>query len=680
MKNIGIFVNGLNSEYSIEIIDGISDFFRGKDVRLFFAQTRIPHYDVGIYEYQYWSTTVFFNNAEMDAIIVVCGEYTSSISIPKLSSALSNYKKIPVISIGQELFLAKNCFTHVACKAAYTDIISHLKNVHGCRRIAFFSANQTSSEEALERFEAYKAALKTNELFFNRRLVLNGNFTEDFAYDEILRRYKSKDDINFDAILCANDLTAMGCQYALQRLGVDIPNDVKVIGFDDSSKAETIFPKLSTLNQNIYQQGVTAAELAYNVVFDKTKEYSRSTKTPVSPIYRQSCGCIPISNLENVYKNQKGETCYKTAEDIRRLKIDGEYYNYLTELKEICNLFALLRSDNDLQKFFYTLRYFLENASITKAAVCFFDEPISLQSTDDFELPRSMSISMLVDIEQNIEIFEPNIRFNPKRSFIHEEYFKMDKGNYIFSPIYSADKNYGYVICKVKNLNFAIYTVFMKVLINAITQAYEYTVATNKNQKLMEENLLLYQTTRTYSSTTKIDNLTKFLDRRSFYDIAQQRIDLALATECTGLVFYIDLDNMKLINDKYGTETGDIVIKAMATILGHILRANDIVGRISGDKFAAVSIGLKSEDFEKIRSKIKAECIKLSKEKNLDFLITCSIGAVEFKKINSKLKNLMEEAEKVIYSEKDEKHQTMGLPSIPAENADEENETEVKSE
>lgn len=656
MKNIGVFINGLNSEYSIEIIDGITDFFRGKDVRLFFTQTRVPHSDAGIYEYQYWSSTVYFNISEIDAIIVVCGEYTSQISIPKLSSALSNYKKIPVISIGQELFLAKNSFTHADCKTAFNEVVSHLKNVHGCRKIAFFSANQTNSEEGLERLEAYKDALKANELFYNRNLVINGKFTDSFAYEEILRKYKSKEDVNFDAIICANDLTAIGCQQALKRLGVKIPEDVKIIGFDDSSKAETVSPKLSTMNQDIFQQGAIAAELTYNILFDKSKLVARTTKTPVNPIYRQSCGCIPMSVQENVYINQHGDTCYKNAEEIRRLKVDGEFFNYLTEIKTTYNLFSLLHSDSTLHDFFYRLRYILENASMTKAVVCLFDEPITLQNRDSFELPRNMNLSMLVDIERNIEIFEPNITFNPRKKIIHDKYFEMDSGSYIFSPVFSGEKNYGYIICKVKNLNFAIYTVFMKIIINAITQAFEYTASLEKNKKLSEENLLLYQNTRSFDVNTKIDTLTKFLNRRGFIELAQQRIDIAIASDCTGLVIYADLDNLTPINDTYGNEVGDEAIKAMSTVLGKVLRANDVVGRISGDKLAAIAVGLSMENLDKIRARIKKECIKISKEKNFEFLLSFSIGATEFTRVNYKLKNLIDEADKAMYLEKDEKH------------------------
>ena len=79
-KNIVILDDEIANDYSFSVIEGIQDFFKDKDVRLIFAQTRIPHTDVGIYEYQYWAATNYFNISEIDAIIIgsdaVCQHHT----------------------------------------------------------------------------------------------------------------------------------------------------------------------------------------------------------------------------------------------------------------------------------------------------------------------------------------------------------------------------------------------------------------------------------------------------------------------------------------------------------------------------------------------------------------------------------------------------------------------------
>jgi len=656
MVNIGVLVHSLTSEYSINILNGITDFFKDKEVRLIIAQAKTPYADNTAYGYQCWSTTSFLNTPELDALIVLSGEFTSTISIPKLSLALSNYKKIPVISVGQELFLPKNYFTQVDCKSAYRDVISHLKNEHGCKKIGFFSANLTNSEEAIERFEAYKIGLLQNGLEYNNTIVIDGNFRGVFAHDEILRRYKKPDEVPFDAIICANDLTAYGCQTALQEIGVKIPEDVKIVGFDDSSKAASATPKISTMDQDFYQQGYISAELTYKVLTEKNVKIPRVTQTPVTPIFRQSCGCIPLDNKDDVVKLSDGRINSKTEHEANRITIKHDFNDYLHEMQSMYILFDLVKSDNTMRRVFYTLPFLMDNSEISQAIVCLYDTPVRFKLKEDFVLPKEMYVTMLIDRETKCEIFEPEIRFNPHKKLIHENNFPLKRGNYIIQPVFSGELNYGYIFCKLKNNHFAAYSSFLRIIVNAITQAYEYTETVSANKKLAEENLQLTQNNMGFHTQKRYDDFTRTLNRHGFMDIGQNSIDSAISNGEKGLVIYADCDNLKQINDRFGKAVGDIAVKAMATVLTKAFRANDIVGRINGDEFAVVSVNLHNDHVEKTHQRIDALCREISEEKNLPFLLSISIGFSEFSLSNRKLKVLLNEASKDMTIEKKQYH------------------------
>jgi LacI family transcriptional regulator len=62
-----------------------------------------------------------------------------------------------------------------------------------------------------------------------------------------------------DAIFCANDMMALGCFDALSKLGLNVPNDVSVIGFDDREVAQFAHPPLTTLVLPHYEMGQIAA-------------------------------------------------------------------------------------------------------------------------------------------------------------------------------------------------------------------------------------------------------------------------------------------------------------------------------------------------------------------------------------------------------------------------------------
>jgi DNA-binding LacI/PurR family transcriptional regulator len=84
------------------------------------------------------------------------------------------------------------------CRKSFKDIVNHLKKVHNCKKIAFFSANQTRSKEALERYDAFTAALDYCKLPFYPELVFDGGFTDFKAYDFIADNLKSYKDSNPD--------------------------------------------------------------------------------------------------------------------------------------------------------------------------------------------------------------------------------------------------------------------------------------------------------------------------------------------------------------------------------------------------------------------------------------------------------------------------------------------------
>lgn len=77
------------------------------------------------------------------------------------------------------------------------------------------------------------------------------------AVDDLCR-----DDVQFDALVCGNDAIARGAIAALQRHGRSVPQDVRVVGFDDHAVAVGSSPTLTTVRQPFHQEGVRAAQIA----------------------------------------------------------------------------------------------------------------------------------------------------------------------------------------------------------------------------------------------------------------------------------------------------------------------------------------------------------------------------------------------------------------------------------
>ena len=657
MKKIGVLVHALTVEYALEVLNGIFSYFSDKhDVQFFVAQTKEPHTTSGNYEYQSWNSVSLLFSTDVDLVIVITGSYSSTISTEELGKTLAKFKEKPIISIGADLNLPDSSYLVTECDSAYDNVVKHVKTKHGCRKIAFFAANKTGSEESMQRFEAYKKALKKNRLTFDPKLVFDGDFSHHKAKEILLKKYKSPEDVPFDCLLCVNDLTALGAQQALIELGVSVPDQVTIIGFDDSTYAAQSHPRLSTMNQNIYLQGKIGAELAYKKL--NGEDIPEVTYVPVEPLYKQSCGCIPLNNNDDIYRDTMDRLIHPNDFTSGIKKTKGQYLNTLSSVESMYRLLDLAQTSETLHHFANTLEKILTALNMPLCMVCFYKKPVLLELEKDFSVPHNASVSMLLDTERKIHDYEPGLEFNPAKSPFPSQYFDDNPGAFMIHPLFSGRKNYGYIVCKLKTPNYSIHSVSVKILVNTIAADYEYTRSLTKSKSLSKMNISLQQSNSSLDIQTKTDELTKILNRRGFMELGQKTLDLAADAGKHGVIYFADLDGLKKINDTYGHDMGDEAIKAAADVLSQSLRSNDIVGRLSGDEFAAIAIGMKLSHEKKFREKISSLCKMISSDRGFPFTLSMSIGAVEFslEDNHALLTDLLTLADDKLYIEKKEKH------------------------
>lgn len=91
------------------------------------------------------------------------------------------------------------------------------------------------------------------------------------------------------------------------------------------------------------------------------------------------------------------------------------------------------------------------------------------------------------------------------------------------------------------------------------------------------------------------DPLTGLLNRRSFTEALEARFDWAAKRGSSAALFYIDLDNFKLVNDRFGHQAGDDVLLRVTEILRGEIRNRDVAARLGGDEFALFFDDMSSE-------------------------------------------------------------------------------------
>jgi LacI family transcriptional regulator len=183
-------------------------------------------------------------------------------------------------------------------------IVEHLIKVHNCRKILFMHGPE-GNEDSEEREKGYRQALKAHNLPYRSDLVAIGGYDPGQAYTAV--KQKMAQGADFDAIFTGDDDNAVGVIQALREARWRIPQDVAVVGFDDSLFARILTPPLTTVRAPIEQVGREAARQLIRQIRGETVE-PRLT-LPVELVIRQSCGCmeldLPEAWLEPPYREKR---------------------------------------------------------------------------------------------------------------------------------------------------------------------------------------------------------------------------------------------------------------------------------------------------------------------------------------------------------------------------------------
>lgn len=146
--------------------------------------------------------------------------------------------------------------------------VNHLIS-RGSKRIALYSSPQHMLIGKM-RFEGYKDALKKNNIEFNKDLVYSCDTFESAM--KISRSILKKQD-RPDGIFAVNDFTAIGVMKVAKQLGIKIPEELKVVGFENSRSAAICEPELTSVDQFGYNIGKKSAELLIKRIKDATFDY-----------------------------------------------------------------------------------------------------------------------------------------------------------------------------------------------------------------------------------------------------------------------------------------------------------------------------------------------------------------------------------------------------------------------
>ena len=203
-------------------------------------------------------TPRFLKGRDVDGIIVAG-------SVPEDLVAYIHPLKIPYVLVDYRHPAIESNRVQIENHDGAYRAVEHLLD-HGYRRIAFVGGSYRHAS-IRERFRGYQNALDHAGL-------------SEVARDESLRFLVDEETtsligarginalldqaVQFDAVVCANDTTALGCLNALQERGFNVPGDIAIVGFDDIRYAAETRPTLTTVHVPKLEMGVQAVRLIFD--------------------------------------------------------------------------------------------------------------------------------------------------------------------------------------------------------------------------------------------------------------------------------------------------------------------------------------------------------------------------------------------------------------------------------
>jgi diguanylate cyclase (GGDEF)-like protein/PAS domain S-box-containing protein len=159
------------------------------------------------------------------------------------------------------------------------------------------------------------------------------------------------------------------------------------------------------------------------------------------------------------------------------------------------------------------------------------------------------------------------------------------------------------------------------------------------------------------------DHLTGLNNRRGFFSFGLQQMKIAKRLKKDNYLVFLDIDNLKEVNDSYGHAVGDLLLQGAAAILRSTLRESDVIGRIGGDEFAVLAMRSKGLGERTLLARIEegVQAFRLKNYARLRLSVSMGLVRVDPQKYQQ-LDDFLAHADFLMYQQKRSKERQGNQP------------------
>lgn len=629
MKKIALLVQDLDSDYFNFMVEGAKKYCdeHGHQLRIFIIRGK--NWSHGSFDYQFYAAVKLLTKQNVDGILLATNTYCQNTPESKRVSLVKEFSYLPLVSIGAAIPGVSSVISDN--KVAFKQLLNHLADEHHKKNIVLMMPISTSVDIIVRR-QAYEEFLAERGIPLDNSKIIYADYTYEDSRESLLDVCPRKEDVYFDAIVTCSDDLAFGCIAYFRDIGVSVPDDVAVTGFDNQRRCLYSNPELTSIDQQIDIQAYKAAELLAKQ-FANPDTKPENIIVPSIPFFRGSCGEKNSLSKEEIRNKFDAEELI-----LHRKEVIAHFHFFLQEMQASLSLseFKMLLIRN------------LRDYGIESCVICLYDDPIYYGKNDDFELPDSAKVLIAFSSEGYYGNLESE-GINPRKEMIPRDFHFEEGKSVVVSSLFNTSFQYGYVAYTPGAIEPRMYELIFSATGIALASNRLLSLKDAETKKLADANKNL----KTASVT---DALTGVFNRGGFMKYGEVAIKKTVENGGSGTVIFGDMDFLKKINDELGHEMGDAAIQAAVSVFKKILRDTDIIGRMGGDEFAIVVPDLLEKDHKHFIERVQAEIDLYNRSSHQPFTLSISMGLATFSPEEHALPCLLRKSDERQYKQKREHH------------------------
>ena len=623
-RRIAVLACGWCTYFLKDFVKGMQRAVEGKNIDIYLFNTYNYTEYSGFPNYSGASIFNLIHYEDFDGVIILADLIGNVRILEKERLKILKAGK-PAISINKKM--DGICCLRIDNYTGMYDLIDHMVKMHGITDLAYVTGKE-SAVDFSERYKAFTEVLKDNNIPLDINQIYNIEYSDYHCayrfFDEFVKSGKQMP----KCFVCSNDLIALGLLKVCFENNINVPEQVKIIGFDDILETQSTLPSITSVKNNADMLGAEAInrlELGINP--------AQLLKLKSTPVYRQSCGChylaakdqgrIILDILDDTNKKEEFNT---------QIEVIGEIF------AEAADVFTLLTNVEN---------FLVKSHSFEGSDFCIFmkSDWTSVLINSAENLPQNLSYGTQVQAICSVQDNKKYLREMINTRDLIPEKMKSDKSSiFMFLPIYHHSYVHGYYVTK-DNLSM-------------IDNRYGYIWARNLGTSIehFRKKNMFKQMSQQYLRLSTKDALSGMLNRQGLDKLAKPFYAQNKKNGLTTVLFFVDINKMKHINDQFGHLHGDLAVKTVSAAVLETVPRNWLCIRYGGDEFLVVG-NSKNYNGEDYCTQIKERLLSKTSVMHLPYTLSASVGTYSVpSNSNLTLEQAVEAVDNIMYEQKQAFH------------------------